>query len=195
MRELQSETVAPRGILPYYFLVDHGIYAGENGDRPGDVVGLKVDVGDRLAATTIKSARADRTAFQSPVCRRATASDLARYANRGRKQRRATEPLVPVEFERTVGQYRGPTEDKRADIAGFTARVAKRYCEGYLNAAGKRVGAVAHYYIATVDEELEVADPASEKKVDRPKPARRAKRNRRQKTSPDSTGAPHQKGE
>ncbi len=192
MPELQTETVAPRGVLPYYFLVDHGIYAGEDGDRPGDVVGLKVAVGDRLAATTIKSARADRTAFQSRVCRRATPTDLARYANRGRKQHRARELLVPVEFERTVGQYRGPTKEKRADIAGFTAKVAKRYCEGYLNRAGKKVGAVAHYYIATVDEALEVAEPASGKTASRPKPPARRKREPRKKAAYDK-GAPEKK--
>ncbi len=192
MVEQQTTTVAPRGVLPFYFLVDYQQYSGEDGERPGDVAGLKVDVGDRLAATTIKSARPDRTAFTSRICRRATSGDIARYQNRGKKQRPGVEPLVAVEFERTVGPYRGPSKDKPADIAGFSAATAKRYCEGYL-LKGTKVGAVAHYFIDRVDEEFEAVDPANKKTAGRPKPAPRPKRDRRQKASPDTTGAQHKK--
>lgn len=189
MVEQQTTTVAPRGVLPFYFLIDYQQYSGEDGERPGDVAGLKVDVGDRLAATTIESARRDKTAFRSKICRRATAADILRYQNRGKKQRSGAEPFVAVEFERTVGQYRGPSADKRADIAGFPAAVARQYCEGYLR-KGVKVGAVAHYYVDTVDEELEVPKET----VDRDKPpAAKPRTRRRRQASPDSTGAQEKK--
>lgn len=197
MQSTQPVTVAPKGILPYYFNLDYDKYSGEDKDRPGDIAGLKVDVGDKLAATVLEVTKSDKTKGRWPICRRATAEDFARKKEYAKKSRPGTETLVAVEFETNAGvdgrSYRGPTTDKKADIAGFPVGLARKLCEGWLR-GNTKVGAVAHYYVGTVDEGLEVADQASKKTADRPKPAVRTKRDRRQQASPDTKGAPHQKG-
>lgn len=140
---------APDGVLPYYFLQDHRAYA------EGDVAGLTVATGDVLAETYMDTEKAGRGRSKTAICRRATASDVAKWAARGQKVAARTEPLVPVEFETDVGSYRGPTKERRADVAGFPRKIADQYCKGYL-LNGQMVGKVAHYYVAPKDINTEL---------------------------------------
>ncbi len=192
------EIVSVEGVKPFYFNLDYKHYSGEDGKRPGDIAGLKVDVGDQLAATVLEVTRADHSKVKVAICRRARAQDFERKKEYAQKSRPGKTALVAVTFDQAATvdgkSYRGPTADKKADTAGFPARLAAKLCDGYLTGQGGKVGAVASYYVDTVDEELEAADPASKKTADRPKPAVRTKRDRRQKASPDPKGAPHQKG-
>ncbi len=152
--QTQSFT-APNGVLPYYFIQDHRNYA------EGDVAGLKVATGDALAETFMDTEKAGVGRSKTAICRRATSLDLAKWAARGKKRVAKAEPLVPVEFETSVGSYRGPMADRPADIAGFPPNIADQYCKGYL-LNGKMVGKVAHYYIAPKDIDTEL-DPDFQK--------------------------------
>ena len=158
MPETEIQTFeAPDGVLAYLFLQDHRAYS------KGDVAGLTVATGDRLAETFMTTQQVGGDRKKTAICRRATAQDLAAHASRNSKAKVKVEPpLVAVEFETDVGSYRGPGGGRKADVAGFTAKIAAQYCDGYIGPTGAKVGKVAHYFVAskTVDTEL---DPELEK--------------------------------
>ena len=164
--------VAPKGVLPYLFLQNHRAYA------EGDIAGLKVATGDQLAETFISTQKVGEDRKKTAITRRATAQDLLAWKNRHAKSKAKAEPLVAVEFETDVGSYRGPATGRKADIAGFPAAIAAQYVEGYLN-KGKKVGKVAHYYIAPKDIDTEL-EP--EPKLEKPRKAP-AKKSKRQKAA------------
>ncbi len=169
MPEIQTFE-APDGVLAYLFLHDHRAYA------QGDIVGLKVATGDQLAETFMITQKVGEDRKKTAICRRATARDLSVWDNRHAKATKA-EPLVAIEFETDVGTYRGPAAGRRADIAGFTAEIAAQYVEGYLN-KGKKVGKVAHYYIAPKDIDTEL-----EPELEKPRKVTGARKTKRQKAA------------
>ncbi len=149
MPEIQTFE-APEGVLAYLFLQNHRAYA------QGDIVGLKVATGDQLAETYMTTQKVGEDPKKTAITRRATAHDLLAWKNRHARSKSKAEPLVAVEFETDVGTYRGPGAGRKADIAGFPAAVAAQYVEGFLE-KGRKVGKVAHYYVApkNIDTELE----------------------------------------
>lgn len=171
MAEIQTFEAAG-GVLPYLFLQDHRAHSKD------DIAGLKVAVGDQLAETFMNTQQAGKDPERTAITRRATAQDLANYKSRHERAKAKTEPMVAIEFETDVGTFRGPTKDRKADVAGFPPRMAKQYCEGYLDANGKKVGGVAHLFVdpKTIDTKL---DP----EIDKPRKAQAPRKTKRQKAA------------
>jgi len=169
MQEIQTFE-APDGVLAFLFLQDHRAYA------EGDIVGLKVAIGDQLAETFMTTQKVGQDPKKTAICRRATERDLSIWSNRHATPKTQAEPLVAVEFETDVGSYRGPGGGRKADVAGFPRKIADQYCLGYL-LNGQPVGKVAHYFIAPekmdVDTELEAPELEKPRKVQPRKTKRR----------------------
>lgn len=170
MPEIQTFE-APRGVLPYLFLQNHRAYA------QGDIAGLQVATGDRLAETFMTTQKVGQDPEKTAICRRATALDLSAWKTRHSRANPKAEPLVAVEFETEVGTYRGPAPGRKADVAGFPAPIAAQYVEGFLK-NGKKVNKVAHYYIAPKDIDTEL-----EPMIEKPRKATQARKTKRQKAA------------
>lgn len=167
MLEIQTFE-APGGVLPYLFLQDHRAYA------QGDIAGLKVATGDQLAETFVSTQKVGEDRKRAAICRRATAHDISAWENRHVESKSKAEPLVAIEFETDVGPYRGPTAERKADVAGFPRKIADQYCTGYMR-DGNPVGKVAHFFVdpKKIDRDL---DPEPKLEKPRTTPARKTKR-------------------